>query len=1290
MAQLQLQPPAQFDFKNPDDWPRWKRRFEQFRIASGMADEAPTKQISTLLYCLGEEAEAVLASTNASADDRKVYATVLAKFDSFFQVRKNVIFERARFNRRCQREGESAEHFIMALYALAENCEYGALRDEMIRDRLVVGIRNSNLSERLQLDAELTLDKAKKATRQREAVHEQQQTLNAPTDPSSVAALQPGRERRQPRTGGGKRAGDKRAGKWRHTPSSGTRTCTHCGREPHPREKCPARDAICHCCNKKGHWGAVCRSKTVAASVEAKPTAGASPIDVAFLDNVTAVDDIAPLRSHTAWFANIQLCGCETPFKLDTGAEVTAITTKTHQQLQQPTLNTPDRILHGPSKQPLKVLGQFEGKFTHKGRESQQQVYVVDELTTNLLGLPAITALHLAARIEETHTETDITKHFPKVFKGLGNLGEEFVIKLKPDATPYALFTPRHVALPLRPQVERELTRMESMGVISKVNEPTPWCAGMVVVPKKSGSVRICVDLKPLNESVLREVHPLPKVDETLAQLSGAKVFSKLDANSGFWQIPLEKSSRLLTTFITPTGRYCFNKLPFGISSAPEHFQKLMSAILSGLEGVVCQMDDVLVFGKNQPEHDSRLTEVLERIENAGATLNPDKCEFRKNKLKFLGHVIDDKGITADPDKTSAIREMRTPTNVSELRRFMGMVNQMGKFSAKLATLTQPLRELLSKKNAWLWGATQDHAFDQVKAELSKPTTLALYDPAADSKVSADASSYGLGAVLLQKTNDDWRPVAFASRAMSETERRYAQIEKEALALTWACEKFSMYLLGKKFQVETDHKPLVPLLGSRHLDTLPPRVLRFRLRLARFDYAITHIPGKHLYTADTLSRAPTSTSRDSNLEELAELAMDACVAHLPAGPERLQEYEQAQNSDPLCSMIITYCRTGWPSKTKLNEVTMPYWEARGNFTLHGNLLLHNTRIVIPASKQRETLEKIHNGHQGIQRCRLRAKMSVWWPGMSGQIEEFVNTCPHCVKTTTLPKEPLMPTPLPDYPWQRIGSDLFLLDGKNYLIVVDYFSRYPEIVELPSTSSPRVISAMKSLFARHGIPEVVVSDNGPQFSSHEFSEFARMYNFTHQTSSPHFPQSNGQAERGVKTVKKLLKDAEDPQLALLSYRATPLPWCKLSPAELLMGRIIRSNIPQISETFVPQWSYLADFRKSNEQYKLRQKTDYDSRHRTRPLPEIPDNTVVWVTTNDQCSPGRIVSPADAPRSYIVETPSGQIRRNRAHLTPLPSAQLTAPTNSNESAPPANRSPIQTRSRTGTTITAPDRL
>ena len=289
----------------------------------------------------------------------------------------------------------------------------------------------------------------------------------------------------------------------------------------------------------------------------------------------------------------------------------------------------------------------------------------------------------------------------------------------------------------------------------------------------------------------------------------------KLDANSGFWQIPLSEESRLLTTFITPFGRYAFNKLPFGISSAPEIFQRRMNRIVEGLEGVVCQMDDMLVFGKDEGEHRERLAKVLKRLESAHVTLNPSKCEFNKTTIKFLGHVIDRTGVKADPDKTQAITRMEAPRSVSDLRRFLGLVNQLGKFSPNIAEITQPLRELLSSKRAWLWGPDQEKAFASVKEELVKPTTLTLYDPTVQVKISADASSFGLGAILLQQEKGDWRPVAYASRSMTPTERRYAQIEKEALALTWACGKFSDYVLGRKFSIKTDHKPLIPLLNSK-------------------------------------------------------------------------------------------------------------------------------------------------------------------------------------------------------------------------------------------------------------------------------------------------------------------------------------------------------------------------------------------------------------------------------------------------------------------------------------------
>ena len=708
-----------------------------------------------------------------------------------------------------------------------------------------------------------------------------------------------------------------------------------------------------------------------------------------------------------------------------------------------------------------------------------------------------------------------------------------------------------------------------------------------------------------------------------------------------------------------------------------------MTAILDGLPGVVCQMDDVLIFGSTQAEHNSRLHAALERIQKAGATLNPEKCEFSCSSVKFLGHLVDGNGIRADPEKTRAIRELKAPTNISELRRLLGMVNQLGKFSPSLATLTQPLRELLSTKNAWVWGPIQGQAFEAVKTEISKETTLALYDPQKDMKVSADASSFGLGAVLLQKEDGEWRPVSFASRSMSETECQYAQIEKEALATTWACEKFAMYILGKTFMIETDHKPLVSLLGSKHLDSLPPRVLRFRLRLARFDYSITHVPGTTLYTADTLSRAPLESTANTLQEELAELAILSCIAHLPASPDRLQAYREAQNADALLSLIIKYCRTGWPGKEKINDAISPYWESQGYLTLKDDLLLYGSRIVVPAAMQKETLNKLHEGHMGIERCRLRARTSVWWPGISKEIEKTIQNCTHCASEKIPRKEPLMPTKLPNYPWQKVGTDLFSLNGATYLLASDYFSRFPEVIKLNTITSASVITALKSIFSRHGIPEEVVSDNGPQYASHELKEFAKEYNFKHTTSSPHFPQSNGHAERAVQTVKKLLKGSKDHYMALLCYRSTPLTWCGLSPAELLMGRPTRCNIPRPATAFTPQWPHLNSFRQQNDALKQKQKADYDNRHRTRPLLPIPNDSPVWITTNGNRSQGRVTAPADTPRSYLIETPSGEVRRNRAHLTIIPDSKETEHT-------PTPRSPIQTRTRTGTDIVPPERL
>ena len=327
--------------------------------------------------------------------------------------------------------------------------------------------------------------------------------------------------------------------------------------------------------------------------------------DTVYLSADTVYLDTVGSTPANQWNVTVLVGSNPVLFKVDTGAEVTALSEETFCTLTNPVpqLHKSPHTLRGANRSPLDIVGERQMTLCYNEKSSIQHVFVVRELQHNLLGLPAIRDLEIITGIDAV--ELSIPDCYSALFNGLGTFKGEYTINLKPDAQPFSLFTPRNVPIPLREKVTQELQRMESLGVISRVTEPTPWCAAMVVVPKPSGSVRICVDFRPLNESVMREVHPMPKIDVTLAQLNGAKVFSKLDTNSGFWQVPLTKESRLLTTFITPQGCFCFNKLPFGITSAPKHLQRRMSEILDDIPGVVCHVDDVLVSGKNQEEHNT-------------------------------------------------------------------------------------------------------------------------------------------------------------------------------------------------------------------------------------------------------------------------------------------------------------------------------------------------------------------------------------------------------------------------------------------------------------------------------------------------------------------------------------------------------------------------------------------------------------------------------------------------------------------------------------------------------------
>lgn len=325
-----------------------------------------------------------------------------------------------------------------------------------------------------------------------------------------------------------------------------------------------------------------------------------------------------------------------------------------------------------------------------------------------------------------------------------------------------------------------------------------------------------------------------------------------------------------------------------------------------------------------------------------------------------------------------------------------------------------------------------------------------------------------------------------------------------------------------------------------------------------------------------------------------------------------------------------------------------------------------SRVVIPAALRLEMLDRIHTGHQGISKCRERARQSLWWPGLSRQLEELVKNCSECRKFTNQRSEPLIPTALPDLPWQRVGTDLFELKGHSYLLIVDYYSRFIEVARLNRTTADEVISHTKGVFARHGIPEVVVSDNGPQFSSEAYAAFSRQFQFEHVTSSPHYPQSNGEAERAVQTVKSLMKKDGDPYLALLSYRSTPLK-CGFSPSELLMSRKLRTNIPMTRDSLKPAVPDSALLREREEQYRTRVQSNYNQHHGVRELTPLNPGQTVWIP--DRGEEAQVMQEAGT-RSYEVETSDGTYHRNRRALVDIPNSDsidtnTTTDTDSNES-------------------------
>lgn len=1253
------------------NWLQFKEDWQIYAVATGCMEKSTEIQAATLLHCVGKETREILRNTEVSSEEMKDSVHIIKKLDDYFIPKTNKSIERHRFNNRVQMPGENFDSFIGDLRKLAKNCDFGGMKEELLTDRIVCGIRESKVKNRLLQETELTLEKAiiicKSAeiteSHLKEFTHKNQAEIGAINKTSPRNTADKDRYTRQGqknhRQCGGARQqvpagvqGDKSSRPWEKSRNNGNNSgssdrdqattiksnvsnnrfkCNRCN-FVHASKMCPAFGKICHKCNGKNHFARNCLSKKINV-LESNNEQNETYLVGSISKSIDTKDE---------FWININFNDCENKyisFKIDTGAQTNVIpeyifkTLNLNNYLKQSNVKITN---YGGSQ--LRVLG--ECKLNCKVNNMDQKIDFViiktDHRTDPVIGISTINDLKILKinQIKVNENLSEIIQENNDLFEGIGEIKiKPYQFKLKTNYKPH-IAPIRQIPFQLVTPLKEELDSMVNDGIIAPITEPTEFVNPIVIVKKPNNKLRICLDPKNLNEAIQREHYKIPTFDELTQNLKDSKYFTILDANKGFWQIRLNEKASKLTTFATQFGRFRFLRLPFGLSCAPEIFQKTFSNAFLGISGIGIYFDDLIIHAKSLEEHNLILKQVLERARDVGIKFNKQKCKFAIKEINFVGHKLTEDGIKPDENKIKALTSMNPPKDKKELSRFLGMITYVSKFIPNVSKLTYELRQLLRNNVVWEWSDIHQKAFEALKNILTRePVLLAYFDEKEPITLSVDSSQNSLGAVILQKG----KPLAYASKALNKSQSNYAQIEKEALAILFGCQRFHQYLYGKPFLIETDHKPLESIF-KKSLEKCPLRLQRILIYLQQYEFTLKYKPGKLLYFADALSRNNYDEKDFKLLENDIELQVNL-IKYASISPQRFTEIETETKNDLELNDLLKVVMQGWPlSKKDLPNSVKPYWKCRGEIYEAGGLLIKANQIIIPQKLRGTILDKLHYGHMGINKTILKAKEVVYWPFMTQQIADVIQKCFTCAKyQNSNQKEPIVDRELPYRPWEAIAADFFHFNNLEYLLIVDMYSKYPEIACLKNnTTSDNVIHNFKSIIARHGKPNVLYSDNGPQFVNAKFQNFLREWEIPHKTSSPHFAQSNGFIERHIQTIKKLLKKAleegKDMYLVLMEYRATPISGKLPSPAEILFNRKIKTQLP-IQEKLLCQ-NNTQNYRSVLKQNQIRQKKYFNNR--TKALPQLKEGDRVTIKTEGNTwKPGRITGiDKHRPRAYKV--------------------------------------------------------
>ncbi|GFX81734.1 transposon Tf2-8 polyprotein [Trichonephila clavipes] len=625
-----------------------------------------------------------------------------------------------------------------------------------------------------------------------------------------------------------------------------------------------------------------------------------------------------------------------------------------------------------------------------------------------------------------------------------------------------------------------------------------------------------------------------------------------------------------------------------------------------------------------------------------------DGKNLSQTSVNYLGHVLSEEGIKPDRKKIRAIEEFATPNCKEDLQRFLGMVTYLAKFTPHLSNLTHNLRQLLKKDSVGIWDTKTERDFELVKQAIMKSPCLEYFNGTKAITVSVDASKNGLGAVLLQ----EGQPVAYGSVSLTQTQQRYAQIEKELMAVIYGLEHFNYYTYGRIDTVQTDHKPILGL-SKKPYDTIYPRLQRMLLRLNKYNIQLEYVPGNDLVIADALSRAQSTT--DNFDEVLGQEATVRINLLTQASPTKWEEIASLTAGDTEMQDVLFHINNSFPQKKKTKIAAQPYWHCKKElYSPKEGIICRGQRLVVPVKYRKEILKLLHVSQKGIVSIKIKAREYFYCPNLNRDVEEYVSKCKICQKyQRENQKEILINPEIPGRPWQKVACDFFCLKGKEHLLMIDYLSKYVELKPLNSTTaqSLSVITVMKSIYATHGIPEELVSDGGPPNNSNLMMNFFQEWGIKHHVTLPHFPRTNGQIERAVQTVKnsltKATEEGKDLYVVLLDYRiqlAKDMP----SPAELLMGRKLRTFLPSHPGQLKPTF----DVERAREALRKRQiiQNKYANKHATVLL-VLPQNAKVWFKhkMKEPWKQGTIIQVGPQPRSYIIKGEDGGVfRKNRFHI------------------------------------------